>query len=829
MRKDSGRAALFAAAPLGYLLLAVALVAVVAVNGAYPSGEDAMLHLYRGDAALRALGQGSLPPYYDAMWFNGTELFRFVPPVSAWVLALCQALAGGKIFYGYLLFIGGEFYLGALLWWELGRREDRAVLGTVLGALWFFLPYHMHVLFVEGDLPRSLAITLLPHLFYEAGAFLRAPGRGRGLLLALETCLLTLTHPGFTGMAALALLLWAFFRGRVLRREKGAGALALFLLSGALLAGLWLAPYFGSGIMELEWWDEMRGSFQSLLRTLDAAALWRSGGMAATCGAGLAAALCFMALMGPGRVRGTAVSALALILATTTAFCDILQFVPLSQHLRMVWLFPAVAVLAFFALLDWRELRQGICVLLCLLVALDGGACLPLVTGGGRESVTVEDRLKGVMSAALLSRAQELTRQRLAILDEGELWGEGTFLATAYGEPVPIAGGDKRAYAATRTRQERISRALTSRNYRYVFDRCLELGCDSVLLRRAEVPQEDWVSGAPNRAAAALGYELVETTGGYALYHLETAPRWGLVSRYSAIGVGETAYRMSLSFPAIEEASDPCLDHYTFDELRDYELLYLSGFTYEDKAAAEELILSLAQAGVRVVIDAEGLPEDRASRDRSFLGVRCNNVEFSNGFPELEMRERLLQTDLFPRDYTRWQTVYLDGLTEIEGVALANGLELPFCGRAENENILFLGLGLERYLSLTHDQTVRELFAGALDLPESELPYRRLVPLAVEYTAGGFSVTTDTDGVNTTLSYHDIFVSEGELENWNQLLKVNAGTTEIALRYPCLGWGVGVTTAGGLLLLLALLRLKKRPKEEERAKDARPTEGGEAE
>lgn len=823
MKKESARAAFLAAAPLGYLVMAVALVAVVAVNGAYPSGADAMLHLYRGDMVLRSLEQGSLPPYYDAMWSNGAELFRFVPPLSAWVLALCQTLAGGKIFFGYLLFLGGEFYLGALLWWELGRREGRAALGTVLGALWFFLPYHMRVLFVEGDLPRSLAITFLPHLFYEAGAFLRTRARRHGLLVALEGCLLALTHPGFFGMTALALLLWALLGGRLLRRERGALALGLCLLSGALLAGVWLAPYFGSGILKLEWWDEMQGSFQSLLRTLDAAAIWNGGGRALTCGVGLAAALCFVALLGPGSVRGEALTALALLGATTTAFGAAVQFLPLSQHLRMVWVFPCVAVLSFFALLGWRELRRGVCVLLCLLLVLDALACRSLVTGGDLEKLPVEERMDKAMSAALLTQAQELTRQRLAILDEGELGGEGIFLATAYGQPIPITGGDRRAHAATHVRQERVSRALASRNYRYVFDRCLELGCDSVLLRRAEVPQQDWLSGAPNRAAAALGYELVETTGGYALYHMETIPSWGLVSRYSAIGLGETAYRMSLSFPAMKETADPCLDHYTLDELSGYALVYLSGFTYEDRTAAEELVRALAQAGVRVVIDAEGLPEDRASRDRSFLGVRCNSMELSNGYPELEVGGRLLETGLFPRDYTKWQTVYVEGLSEVRGVAWANGLELPFYGTAESENILFLGLGLERYLFLTHDQAARELFAQVLDLSEADLPYRRLVPVEVEYTADGLAVTTNTDEVNTTLSCLDAFVSGEELKNDDQLLVVNAGTTRIALRYPCLGWGVGATGAGALLLLLTLLCRKRRPEE----KAERPTEGGE--
>lgn len=828
LKKESGRAALFAAAPLGYLLLAVALVAAMAVNGEYPSGSDTMSHLYRGDVVFRSLAQGTLPPYYDAMWFNGTELFRFVPPVSAWALALCQALAGGNIFFGYLLFVGGEFYLGALLWWELGRKEGRVALGSVLGALWFFMPYHVHVLFVEGDLARSLAITLLPRLFYDAGLFLRLRNRGRGLLLALEMCLLTLTHPGFAGMTALALLLWAFLPGRLRPREGGGMALAGLLLSGALLAGLWLGPYLASGILRLEWWEEMGSGFQSLFQTLDPGRLW-SDSAAATCGTGLTVVLCFIALLGGGRERRGAVTALLLLLCTSTTFCALVQLFPQSQHLRMLWVFPSMAALGFFALLHWAGLRRGFSVLLCLLLLLDALPLLSLMTGSGQESLSVEARMDQVMSAALLDRAQELTAQRLAILDEGELGSQGIFLATAYSRPVPITGGDKRAYATTRLRQDRISRALSSRNYSYLFDRCLELGCDTVLLRRAEVPQEDWLSGDLNRAAERLGYELAETTGSYALYHMEAAPGWGLVSRYSAIGIGESAYRLSLCFPSMEETQDPCLDHYSLEELSGYQLVYLSGVTYEDKAAAERMIRLLAQRGTRVVIDAETLPEDRSSRDQSFLGVRCNNITFSNGYPELEVEGELLQTDLFPREQVNWQSVYLEGLTHVIGKAWDNGLELPFCGTAESENILFLGLGLERYLYLTQDRAVRELFTHVTGLSHATLPSRRLVPLSVEYDGPALTVTVGEDGVNTTLSFHDAFTSEQALENRNQLLTVNAGTTRITLRYPHLALSLLLTLAGALLLAAILLRGKELPPPEEGpGQDGQePSQGGE--
>ena len=48
------------------------------------------------------------------------------------------------------------------------------------------------------------------------------------------------------------------------------------------------------------------------------------------------------------------------------------------------------------------------------------------------------------------------------------------------------------------------------------------------------------------------------------------------------------------------------------------------GFTYDDRAAAEQLITRLSESGVRIVIAADGIPEDRGSRNQSFLGGVCN-------------------------------------------------------------------------------------------------------------------------------------------------------------------------------------------------------------
>lgn len=806
LRKGNRFAAPAVLMPLVYLVLAVVLVAAVAVNGVYPSGAHAMFHLYRGDTILRSVQEGVLLPYYDTMWFNGTELLRFTPPLSGCLLALCQALALGNALHGYLLFLGLLFYAGAIQWLTIGIRMERPGLGALLGAVWFFLPYHLCMLFVEGDLAWCMGAAMLPGFFYRVERCLQRQSGGAVLGVSLNMLLLVMTHIGLAAMTALCLLVLLAVRGAGLRQTQGFGTLLLAVLAGFLLGGIWIVPYLSSGIMGLDYSEAMAATFQDLAQTLNVRRYIEMGCSTVYFGLALFILLCFTSVFGRRASLPEAWTAVILVLLTTSVSYTVVHIIPGNGYLRMFWVFPAAAALGFLAFLSWDTLRRPALLLLCCLLAADIFPSLPLITGGGMAQIPAEERLEATMTAALLDKAQSVTAQRLAILDEGNLSSEGIFLATAWGEPVPVSGGDERIYASARDRLNRISRALSEGGYLYVFDRCMEMGCDTILIQGALIPQRDWEEGTVDAAAARLGYTLTDTNGAYYLYHVQTGSSWGTVSQYPAIGIGSTAYYTSLFYPAMEETIDPNLDHYTFEQLSGYELLLLSGFTYDDRDTAEELILALSQAGVRVVIEADGIPESRTSNDRRFLGAICNDIEFSNGYPELDTIEGILNTDLFPREYAKWETVYTEGLDQVWGTLFDNDVELPFYGTVKNENIVVVGLNLSFYYALTQDPSVGRLLTHAMRMPDTRLPARRTVPLDLVYRPCGMDVTTREDYVNTTLAWHDFFQSEQALENHNYLVRVRSGTTRIQLVYPCLPAGAAASGAGLVLMLAAALR-----------------------
>ena len=350
-----------------------------------------------------------------------------------------------------------------------------------------------------------------------------------------------------------------------------------------------------------------------------------------------------------------------------------------------------------------------------------------------------------------------------------------------------------------------------------MFDRCLELGCDTVLVQTALVKEEDLAAGLVEQAAHRLGYRAIANNGSYRLYHCDLGSGWGTVTDYPAIGIGSTAGYTSLVYPAMQETADTNLNHYTFEQLSAYELVFLSGFTYDDRETAEELLVRLSEAGVHVVIAADGIPLDKRTHSRSFLGVLCNNVEFSNGYPELDTIDGILNTKLFPPQYSTWQTVYVEGLDDVWGSVLDNELRLPFYGTVKNDHIVVVGLNLHYFYSLTQDETVEQLLNHGMQLPAGRLPDRSAVPLSVTYGRDSITLTTDYDGVNTALSAHDSFDSP-DIRFSNHLTVTDRGTTTIRLRYPSLIPGAVCTAAG--LAAACFLPLWERRRTKKRSEQA---------
>ena len=80
--------------------------------------------------------------------------------------------------------------------------------------------------------------------------------------------------------------------------------------------------------------------------------------------------------------------------------------------------------------------------------------------------------------------------------------------------------------------------------------------------------------------------------------------------------------------------------------------MFLNGFTYDDKETAEDLVLRLSRAGVKVIIYADGIPQDKRTHSQNFLGVTCSSITFHNGYPDMDTRIGTIYPDMFPQGHT---------------------------------------------------------------------------------------------------------------------------------------------------------------------------------
>ena len=169
-----------------------------------------------------------------------------------------------------------------------------------------------------------------------------------------------------------------------------------------------------------------------------------------------------------------------------------------------------------------------------------------------------------------------------------------------------------------------------------------------------------------------------------------------------------------------------------------------------------------------------------------------------------------IYADMFPQGHTTWETVYLEGLDNTWGSISDNGFDLDFYGTVKNDNIIIAGLNLTYFYGLTRDNTIGKLLENMTTLTSDTLPERKIIPLEIKYENNSIVITSDTDSVNTSLAYHDIFKSSQHIESKNNLMYVDAGTTNISLQVPYLWQGLVVSIIGLILSVMWIMRLRKR-------------------
>jgi uncharacterized membrane protein len=792
--------------PIVYGMAAVIVSLLVCGSGQYPYGSETMGHLYLGEVFYRAILAGNPFPLYDAMCYNGVGVLQSVAPGAYYVLALCQMAVGGDSLDGYLVFVGLVSFLGAMSWFVLGRRQNRPGLGAFLGLLWFFMPNNLFVLFFEGNLPRALCMIALPFFVGGVCDYLAEGRRRYWLEVLMVYAVVVLCDLEYAVMLVVGAACFCVLYGIFCGRWRRVVYLLTAMVLGAMVTGLLTLPHLlTAGVVDNT--ESMYRYFQSIFKTLNP--LERSISLNQYYYFGLA--VFFLTLLGIlcGRRKSLPAfgTGLLLLFGTTTSMYSVLRVIPGGGYFPMCQYISLALCFVLYGFVEWDSLRKPVIVVLCALLALDSVPSLNLIYGT-MSGISVAERFEEQDETTLISKAKEITKQRAALLDGSELETMGAYLLSGYENGKAATFGMDWTTAATSSNLVQLNKALNNGFYPYLFDRCKELGNDTVLVKLSQINTYEAPVEQLDEAAEEAGYELADSNEFYRLYHMEVEGNWGTVTHYPAIGIGSAASSISLGFPAVEEVSSTNLNDYTFEELSQYQLIYLAGFTYDDKEKAEQLVLDLSEAGVRIVILADGIPEDKLQRTKNFLGVICNDIQFSQGYPLLDTKVGVLDCDFFPQGYEEWSTVYVNGLDETWGTVREENLDLDFYGTVKNDNIIVLGLNLSAYYSMTKDEGVGELLTDITRLDVDSLPDRTVVPLEVAWNDHSLTITSEQENVNTSLAYHEMFRSAQNIAQENNLLYVGAGTTVIQMTYRYLYPGLGMSLLGVVLSVLFYIKVR---------------------
>lgn len=786
-----------------------------------------MYHVYRGEWVFNEISKGNYWPLYNPLWYNGVELMRYWPPLAAYFMAFCRWIASfipqfsdtANSFGGYAVYCGFIYLIGAVTWNIAGLRKNRPALGMIAGILWFFMPTSLNVLFNEGNLPRSLIMAVFPLAFLFINEYLKKGEKKDFIGTALMFFIMCCCHVGYTGMVAIACLIYfgvyrlCCFAGSS-RLEKARHKdldLIIAILAGFLMSGIFLYPALNGGLVSNSGNTDQTAQkfFQDLFKTLNPAYKLQDEYKYYYFGLASFLVAVFGLIGAKRRARPGFITAVIIVLLTSSTASPIIRSLPGGQFMWMLRFIQIASAMILFSILEWDSLKRPVLAVITVLLIADCFTLYPMLTREDGIKRT-EDYYTLMEEDTLIDEAKSSVKSRIAVMDNGKALFNGNGYLTDYKGGVSQVFGAGWEAASTSKQISGLNEAFDYGYYYFMFDRLVEMGCDTVLIKKDAPQFFPYDENEAEKAAKAAGYEKAGDQGIYVYFTLKgVTSEFGTVSKYKGLAIGDGAYYITMMFPSIEEAPNVYLDDYTVEELSKYPIIYLDGFKYHKVEKAEAIIRSVSQNGTKVYILADGIPANPKSHTNRFLNVEAQSIEFDNGYPTLMTKKiGTYEAPLFPDEYRQWKTVYMNGLTEIEGWSEVLGETLPFYGKGENENIIFVGYNLTYYYAITKDRNVGALLSGIVETSTEELPERMIVPLDIQYYPRKITVDSPEDNVNTSLAVHDIF--KGNFTERNRLVYVNKGTTEIGMHYPYLVQGIIMSVFGVLVLSVFSVFVKPR-------------------
>ena len=767
----------------------------------YPWSSDAWGHLIKADYLLEQIEQGDWYPDLFPQWYNGQQMLRYYAPLPYYGLAGLLPVSGDTFAAGnWFLFLAALF--GGLSMLLFARRFG-LVFATIGGIMLLLLPDNIRVAFAEGNLPRVLAASLLPAMFFFYLNLLTGEGNRR-LPFVGTAVLVSLTILSHAMMGAIfgvclalfAVVYWLTASGSV----KSVGLAILALFTGALLAGWWLLPSLTGGITDLNVeaasealarfpWNV---SFNPLLRVSNKEAYY----------IGVSLLIPLVLLMFywrrvDGLVKSLFIASFITLLISSTLFNDLYTALPFNQlfwPLRYMTFTGFLLILSAIALLSsvWRlsgpraqSVGRFVVVGLVLVVLLDFWQSTPLIR--------TRDVPPEVQQVAELLRDSD--GWRVATADLSQLGSSPSYLFSTVGGKEQVYGWAYQG-AITSPVLAMINQAIEKGYPAFAIDRLERLGADSIVVLNTTPQSVYKISPEFRQALPEAGYEVRFRGNRMNVYQRDGAPRVYKVET-SIFAIGSGAQNLALLFPEVLAATDTTLDNYSLDFLSEFDTLVLTGFDWNDKGKAEEMVRELAGKGQRIMIDLTGSPVEVFSRIPEFLDVYGERVLLTER-PILSFRgtmdERTELLRPFEVGYPSWKAVVPQGLdTEDITFDFRGVTGAVLGGKSVGESsVKFLGLNLIFHAVLTGDPVAIDILERELDIQANRRPTTAVPMIGYTATQEGYQFSLDISEPGSYIvpvAYHAgtvVYVDGQEtpsvaIDNL-PLIRLSAGTHSVEIK-----------------------------------------------
>lgn len=710
-----------------------------------------------------------------------------------------EFLTNGNVINAYNIFIAFTFWVGAFGWLLWGIKEKRIYLALALGLLWFCLPDNLRVFFSEGNIPRAFVAIFLPYLLYFIWQFIEYKKKYALIISIFFMILIIFCHIMIAAMLGITIFIYLLYYG-ILNKKIGPSVQMLVgLLLSFALCGFWLYPALQGGLMSLD--SEAVSSVMKSLTfpfTQSLNPMLRYGNIEIFY---FGISVMFIAFTGIFLSKRKSIpgflTVITIFIGTTTALVPILIKLPLNQLLWMMRFTPVVYGIFLVSILTWKKLKKFAVVILVIILAADCYVSFKLLAFNSAPNPEIVNFLNDGIKA---------TNQRIAILDESEFGSFPSFYLTNSTNQTSYAYGWAWQGAKTAQNIVLINTALENEYYVYMFDRCLELGCDTVIVKKDKVKNFDNLISGANRNQ----YNLIKEYNLVYLFKRQTPQQFGMTIRYYGLAVGKSSPNISLEFPGFEVGNTNFIDDYTLEDLLSYKVIYLSDFLYHDKIKSQQLVLSASEKGVKFIIDMNRVPNDPINNRMTFLDVTAQPIQFENKLPDLYYVNLTYVPTTFKEEYKNWNTVYLENLENPYGFSWFYGNKLDFIGTSKNSNITFIGFNILYHGIVNKDSNVISIFENEMGILKNTLPKRTIKEINIEYSKNTIKMIGPCNDINTTFANLDSFAIDGQSYAKHNLLFMKNNSITINMTYPYLKQGILVSSVGFVLEFILVINLYKR-------------------